>query len=306
MLINFPYVERDSFVHRLDPRTKLVILFVFIFLVAMSSNVWFMLGALLLSIVYYSQARLTWAETKMAWIYIMVLALTLVIVNYFISAGSVVQGIDLSHQHVLARVPFFQFTGKAPFVAGGPLIVSVESLTFVLTQLMRNIGIGLFVIPVSYTINPAEMGVAMKGMGLPDTIAYAIDLSLRFLPTIARDFTVTYDAQRARGFEVDKLRSGVLGRIARLAPLIVPVIIGSIVDSEDIISAMELRCFGVVKRTWLIELHPRWIDGMLIFGSLALFLAAFSVNMLGNFVPMAWFPGYTFFHSQGIPHFLIP
>ncbi|HXR64871.1 MAG TPA: energy-coupling factor transporter transmembrane component T, partial [Ktedonobacteraceae bacterium] len=266
MLINFPYIERNSFVHRLDPRTKLIILFVFIFMMAMTANFWYILAGLLISILYYSQTHLTWAETKTAWVYIIVLALTLVFFNYFITAGSVVQGVDLSHQHILYRLPFFQFTGKFPFIAGGPLIFSVESITFIITQLMRNIGIGLFVIPVSYTIDPAEMGVALKGMGLPDTIAYAIDLSLRFLPTIARDFTVTYDAQRARGFEVDKLRSGVLGRIARLAPLIVPVIIGSIVDSEDIISAMELRCFGVTKRSWLIQLHPRWIDGALIFG----------------------------------------
>jgi energy-coupling factor transport system permease protein len=303
MLINFPYIERNSFVHRLDPRTKLIILFVFIFMMAMTANFWYILAGLLISILYYSQTHLTWAETKTAWVYIIVLALTLVFFNYFITAGSVVMGVDLSHQHVLYQLPFFQFTGKFPFIAGGPLIFSVESITFIITQLMRNIGIGLFVIPVSYTIYPAEMGVALKGMGLPDTIAYAIDLSLRFLPTIARDFTVTYDAQRARGFEVDKLRSGVLGRIARLAPLIVPVIIGSIVDSEDIISAMELRCFGVTKRSWLIQLHPRWIDGALIFGSLFLFLAAITFNILGNFIPL---PGFAFFHSQGIPSFLLP
>lgn len=303
MLINFPYIERDSFVHRLDPRTKLIILFAFIFLVASTSNFWFILACLLVSILYYSQARLTWAETKIAWVYIMILALTLVFFNYFITAGSVVQGIDLSHQHILYRLPFFQFSGSFPFVTGGPLIVSVESITFILTQFMRNIGIGLFVVPVSYTINPAEMGVALKGMGLPDNLAYAIDLSLRFLPTIARDFTVTYDAQRARGFEVEKLRGGVFGRIARMAPLIIPVVIGSIVDSEDIISAMELRCFGVTRRTWLIQLHPRWIDGVLISISLALLATLLVLNMLGLFIPLH---GLDFLHNQGIPHFLVP
>jgi energy-coupling factor transport system permease protein len=302
MLINFPYVERDSFVHRLDPRTKMVILFVFIFLVAMTSNFWFILGGLIISILYYSQARLTWAETRAAWGYIIVLAFMLVILNYFITAGSVVQGVDLSHQHILFKIPFFNLTSKFPWVTGGPLIFSVESITFVITQLMRNIGIGLFVLPVSYTINPAEMGVALKGMRLPDTIAYAIDLSLRFLPTIARDFTVTYDAQRARGFEVEKLRSGVLGRIARMAPLLVPVIIGSIVDSEDIISAMELRCFGVTRRTWLVQLHPHLLDGILIFGSMAFFVVMFVLNTISGFVPLPWF---AFFHSQGIPHFLV-
>ena len=88
-----------------------------------------------------------------------------------------------------------------------------------------------------------------------------------------------------------------------MAPLIVPVIIGSIIDSEDIISAMELRCFGVTRRTWLLQLHPRWIDRVLIFGSLALLLVLFVLNALSNFVPL---PGFDFFHSQGIPRFLVP
>ncbi|HEY4383339.1 MAG TPA: energy-coupling factor transporter transmembrane component T [Ktedonobacteraceae bacterium] len=303
MLINFPYIQRDSFVHRLDPRTKIILLFLFIFSITQSSNFWFVLVGLLLAIVYYYQARLTWAETKTAWVYIIALAVMLVVVNYFITAGAVVQWINLSHQHILFSVPFFQFTGKPPFFAPGPLVFSVESITFVLTQLMRNIGIGLFVVPVSYTIDPAQMGVAFKGMGISDKIAYAIDLSLRFLPSIARDFTVTYDAQRARGFEIDKLRGGVFGKIARLAPMIVPVIIGSVVDAEDIINAMELRCFGVTKRSWLVELHPHTIDRILIISSIVLLALVTAFNILGYIYPVGFL---YILHSQGIPHALVP
>src|SRR4051812_33148832 len=143
MLINFPYVKRESFVHRLDPRTKIILLFAFIFLIAQSSNFWFILSGFLLAMLYYSQARLTWRETKAAWFYIVVLAVVLVIVNYFVTAGAVVQGIDLSHQHILYRVPFLQLTSKPPFVIPGPLTFSIESITFMLTQLMRNVSIGL-------------------------------------------------------------------------------------------------------------------------------------------------------------------
>jgi energy-coupling factor transport system permease protein len=302
MLINFPYIERESFVHRLDPRTKLIMLFVFIFVVTQSSNFWFVLAGLIVASVYYSQARLTWAETKTAWFYIIVLALMLVIVNYFVTAGAVVQGVDLSEQHIIYQLPFFQLTGKPPFVGPGVLILSVESITFMITQILRNISIGLFVVPVSFTVNPAEMGVAFRGMGAPDKIAYAIDLSLRFLPSVARDFTTTYDAQRARGFEIDKLRGGVFGRIARMAPMIVPVIIGSIVDAEDVINAMELRCFGVGKRSWLIQLHPRQIDRVLIVGSIALLVVVTVLNILGNFTMQ---PAIHFLHTLGIPPFLL-
>jgi Cobalt transport protein len=84
------------------------------------------------------------------------------------------------------------------------------------------------------------------------------------LPRVARDFGTTLDAQRARGFEIDKIRGGILSKIARLAPMVVPVVIGSIVEAEDIISAMELRCFGVGKRTWFTKLHARPLDRTII------------------------------------------
>ncbi|MGZ3625836.1 MAG: energy-coupling factor transporter transmembrane component T, partial [Ktedonobacteraceae bacterium] len=132
--------------------------------------------------------------------------------------------------------------------------------------------------------------------------SYAIDLSLRFLPTTVRDFRTTLDAQRARGFEIDKLRGGIFTKIARMAPMLVPVVIGSIVGAEDIINAMELRCFGVVKRTWLIELHTRKIDRLLIAVGIAGFIAISILNILGYFFKTG--PLHVL-HTQGIPPFLL-
>src|SRR5207302_6404039 len=132
---------------------------------------------------------------------------------------------------------------------------SSRSMISTLTPSMRNIRLAFLALPVKSTTDPGFTEVAFKGMGVPDKFSYAIDLSIRFLPTIVRDFGTTLDAQRARGFEIDKLRGGFFGKVAKLAPLLVPVVIGSIVGAEDIISAMELRCFGIGKRTWLTELH---------------------------------------------------
>src|SRR6266516_6128947 len=154
MLINFPYIKRDSPVHRLDPRTKILLLFAFIFVITQSSNFWFVLAGFVAAIFYYGQAHLTWSETKTAWFYIIVLALVLIVTNYFITAGAVVQGLDLSHQHIIYSLPFFSLTNKVPFIGPGKLVFSVDSITFMLTQIMRNISIGLFVVPVTYTIDP--------------------------------------------------------------------------------------------------------------------------------------------------------
>src|SRR2546430_10483674 len=53
-------------------------------------------------------------------------ALPILVVNYFISGGAIAQGIDLSHQHILYRLPFIGFKAHAPFITSAPTIFSVE------------------------------------------------------------------------------------------------------------------------------------------------------------------------------------
>src|SRR5947209_4947782 len=183
MLINFTYIKRDTPVHRLDARVKLILLFLFGLAAAQTSNFWFILVGLIGATFYYSQTHLKWRETRRAWYFIIALNIMLIVFNYFLSAGAVVQGVDLTHQHILFSIPFIGVTSKAPFFAPTPLVFSVESITFMITQGMRNFGIALFAVPIPYTTNPGHMGIAFKGMGVPDRFAYAIDLSFRFLPS---------------------------------------------------------------------------------------------------------------------------
>src|SRR5712692_11598769 len=303
MLITFAYIERNSAIHRLDPRVKLVLLFAFSFSMYQTINLWVVLIGLIISAFYYSQAHLKWAETKRAWHLLITLIAVLVGANYILSGGNVVPTVDLAHQHVLYNLPFLGFKPRPPYIGVTPLPLSIENITFMFTQAMRNTSIALLAVPISYTTNPGHLGIAFNGLGVSDKISYAIDLSLRFLPTLAREFSVTLDAQRARGFEIDKLRGGIFSKVARLAPMIVPVVIGSIVGAEDIISAMELRCFGIGKRTWLTELHARKVDRILITVSIAGFVTVTTINILGNFYTHGFLH---FLHTQGIPPFLVP
>jgi energy-coupling factor transport system permease protein len=303
MLINFPYINRDTPIHQLDPRTKFVLLFALGFAVAQTSNFWVIFAGLIGAAFYYSQAHLKWAETKRAWYLIIALNVMIIFVNYFLSGGAVVQGVDLTHQHILFTLPFLGLKREFPFLGPGPLVFSVQSITFMITQGMRNFSIALLAVAIPYTTNPGHIGIAFKGLGLPDKFAYAIDLSFRFLPTVARDFGTTLDAQRARGFEIDKLQGGIFSKIARLAPMVVPVVIGSIVGAEDIISAMELRCFGVGKRSWFVKLQARPIDRILITFAIASFIAITALNILGNFYTQGFLH---VLHTQGIPSFLAP
>jgi energy-coupling factor transport system permease protein len=91
-----------------------------------------------------------------------------------------------------------------------------------------------------------------------------MELSIRFIPSLARSFSITLDAQRARAFELDDVKGGIIRKIGRIAPLIIPVTMNAILSSEDIANAMDLRGFGQRKRTWLFELKYHWWDYLVI------------------------------------------
>jgi energy-coupling factor transport system permease protein len=303
MLINFNYVKRDTPIHRLNPRVKFAVLLLFGLSAAQTSNFWLILLGFIGAGFYYRAAHLKWSETKRAWLFIFILSFILVFVNYFISGGAVLQGADMSHQHVFFYVPFIGLTWHFPFIIGSSLPLSIESLVFMLTQALRILGIAMLAVPIPYTIDPSLFGITFREMGLGDKVAYAIDLSFRFLPTTVRDFTTTLDAQRARGFEVEKLRGGIFGKVVRLAPMIVPVVIGSIVEAEDIISAMELRCFGVTKRSWLVDLHTSRRDHIFIWLCVIGFILITLLDILGFIFHSG--PLHVL-HTQGLPYFLVP
>jgi energy-coupling factor transport system permease protein len=128
-------------------------------------------------------------------------------------------------------------------------------------------------------------------MGIPDRFAFSMDLAFRFVPTLARDFNTTLDAQRARGYEVDRLRGGLFAQIRKMAPVVVPVTMNAILSGEDITNAMDLRCFGLRERTWVQRLTYRRRDYVLIgFGVLILLSSiVFNVGLdIGDFWMPAW------------------
>jgi energy-coupling factor transport system permease protein len=126
-------------------------------------------------------------------------------------------------------------------------------------------------------------------MGVSDKVSFTMDLAFRFLPTFTRDLTTTIDAQRARGYELDKLKGGLVARIQRLAPLVIPVVMQSTVTGEEVIDAMDLRAFGTAPRSWLKALHYAARDYFIIGLGVAIFITCcilrWGFGIGGYFVP---------------------
>ena len=159
--------------------------------------------------------------------------------------------------------------------------MTVERAFYAVTQLVRVSSIAIMTILIPYSLNPALYGITFKGLGLSDKFAYAMDLTMRFIPTFSRDFQLTMDAQRARGYELEKIKGGLIEQVRKMGPIFVPVTIHAIIASEDIIDAMDLRAFGVGPRTWLEVLRREFKDRLLIWFGVAILMISIALGILG-------------------------
>jgi energy-coupling factor transport system permease protein len=275
MIASFKYLDKSTPIHRLDPRTKIVLLLCVAFTAASVRDLRALLALLALAIIYYALARLPWRETRAAWRFILFFIVVLAGFN------TLVLGAGASDQPsvVLLRLPL-------------GIQISWQNLVEALGIVCRMLAGAFMAIPITFTIPPTRFGVAFRGMGLNDKIAFAVDLAIRLVPTYGADFRSTVDAQRARGYEVDALRGGFLTRVRRLAPLVVPVSMNAILSGEDIANALDMRSFGLRPRTWIHARRLGTVDWLLIIFGLAVLLGGIIWRAAGG--GQTWVPPFPF------------
>ena len=284
MLVTWKYHPRNSFVEKFDPRARWFFSFLVLFSIIQFWDLRILLFFFAMVMTQYALTRLTWAETKRAWIFILVLLVGIVALNALLTGrggpGEVLQG-----GHVVWWVEW-----KVLGLSIHPTI-TVERIWFAASQITRMLSISALFFIIPYTMDPRLYGVTFRGMGIPDRFAFSMDLAFRFVPTLARDFGTTMDAQRARGYEVEKLDGGIIKQIRKMAPLIVPVTMNAILSGEDITNAMDLRCFGIQERTWVHKLTYNRRDFVLIGFGVLILIASIVVNVgfgVGDFWMPAW------------------
>ncbi len=134
-------------------------------------------------------------------------------------------------------------------------------------QALRAVAMASASLVLILTFDPAQLGITFRRLGFPDKFAFVLDLTMRFVPTLMRDFRLTMDAQQARGYELEARERSVKALLTagqRFVPLIVPVVVRAVLDAEDRANAMELRAFGTTKRTWVQQLQFRVRDFVMI------------------------------------------
>jgi energy-coupling factor transport system permease protein len=293
MLATWRYRPRDTFIQRLDPRTRLIFLFSVIFGLTIPEILDYRIITPLfaLSLTLYFLARIEWKDVWRAWVFILVLVVVIVGVNGVLSGRGGPDSVREVATQILFEVPFFiPGTGW-----GFSVPITIGKAWFGVVQMTRMLAMAILAVPIPYTMAPDVYGVSFRRMGASDKFSFAMDLAFRFLPTFARDFTTTVDAQRARGYEMEVLKGGIVAKLRRLAPLIIPVTMQATVTGEDVIDAMDLRAFDTNKRTWIKDVELKYAPrdyfmlglGAFIFVGCCILKWVFGVG--GFFVPNFFF-----------------
>src|SRR5262245_16638412 len=231
-----------------------------------------------LALGYYRLAGIRFAEVRRNWIAAAFLITLVVTVNSIIT-GNRVAGLPVIHE-------YFRIPGL-----GTP--VSAESLTYAFSQWLRYFSMVAVGFPLAFCMRPSDFGVTFARLGIPEKFAFGVDLTFRFVPSLAADFRETIDAQRIRGYEPRGGGSPV-ATLRRLVPILTPLTIGAIAGAEDTIDAMDLRAFGTGKRSWLRHLAFDRVDWLVI---------AFFVTLL----VVATIAGWTTTSSQiWVPPVILP
>ena len=247
------YFPGDTIVHRLDPRTK-IILVLFYIIALFTADSWVSYGlVLVVSVICQSLSRIR-AKNLFKGLKPMLVIITLTaVLNIFYTTGTpVLPGWIITWEGIARAIKMVL------------RIVLLITGTFLLTYTTSPIALtdGLEIL-----LNP------LKKLKVPiHEMTMMMSMALRFIPTLIEETDKIMSAQRARGADFE---TGSLVRRAKaLIPVLVPLFVSSFRRADELAVAMECRCdHGGEGRTRMKQLKMTSADiTALILG--AVFLAA--------------------------------
>ena len=241
------YLPRDSWVHSLDPRTKLLGL-AFLAL-AITVNASYTANALLLAI--------TFALAFLSRIHPLYIPSALRPAVPFILFFAAIQALFFDS-------PYGPTIDPRLLWHWGPFTVTDAGIRLVIVSVLRLVELWLLTSLLTNTtpISTLARGVEsllrpLSALGFPGhELALVFTLSLRFLPVFALELEDTIKAQLSRGARWEYGRLALIRNARRVAALLVPLFADALRRAEDLAVAMEARCYvGGRGRTHLLSLR---------------------------------------------------
>lgn len=237
------YLARDSIIHALDARIKIIIttlLIIALFTIDSFVGFGFFLAFIFMIILL---AKISVAKVLRGLKPILILVLFTLLIHVFLTKGG----------QVLWSWKFISIESAGVYT--GVFMVSRILILILFTSLLT-----LTTSPLQLTDGIEYILSPLKKVGVPASeLSMMMTIALRFIPTLLEEADKIMKAQQARGADFES--GNLIQRAKSLIPLLVPLFISAFRRADDLALAMESRCYrGGEGRTRLHELKYEYYD----------------------------------------------
>lgn len=237
------YVPADSSIHKLDPRSKLMIIFLFVCIIFLANNwiTYALIGLYTFLMLGLSRVPLRFLYAGLKPVLWLVL-FTLILQLLFTSQG-----------HLLYKI------GPLKIYDQGVIQAIFISFRFLFLILMTSL-LTLTTTPIEITDGLETLLNPLKRVRFPvHEMALMMSISLRFIPTLMEETDKIMKAQMARGVEFSS--GPIKDRVKAVIPLLIPLFVSSFKRAEELAIAMEARGYrGGEGRTKYRQLNWKPTD----------------------------------------------
>lgn len=236
------YYNAESIIHRLDPRTKLVITFMYLISLFWIGNIYGFAVATLALVVYIALSR--------------------------VLLGFIFKGLrPLAFIIVISMLLNLFTTPGEPLVSLWVLKISKEGIYNAIYVGIRIVYLVIGSSIMTYTTTPTKLTDGIEKMfgwlnkiKIPvHDIAMMMGIALRFIPILTDELNRIMDAQKARGAHFDS--NNLVKKAKSMVPILVPLFVSAIRRANDLSMAMEARCYrGGEGRTKMKPLKYTSVD----------------------------------------------
>lgn len=243
-----PFIPVDSPVHRLDPRTRILIVVVLVTAFTASRSPVGLIVGLVVTLGAWWLSRVPFEPLLRGWRAAAPWLLLLAVLQVLLRTG----GAD---QPELFRV--------------GPLAASAADLWMGAALLLRFAGLMVVLGLGAASISESDLTHGLEALLRPlralrlpvSDFVTAIQVTLRFFPLLAQTAERIAKAQASRGANWQSAGWNIAQRVRQIAPLIVPLFVVSLRRAENMALAMDTRGYGSLPtRTTMIRLRYGWND----------------------------------------------
>lgn len=242
------YYPVKSFVHRLDPRLKIVFLIAYIAMTFVAANFYGLAVCFALFVLMIIFSRVPLKSVLRSVKGVLFLLIFTAVLNVFFYKG----------ETVLVSWRFISITKEG-------IIYSVFLIVRLFLLVMGSAILTLTTTPMALTDGLESLLYPLKLIHLPiHELALIMSIALRFIPTLMDETERIVNAQKSRGADFES--GSIFARAKAIIPILIPLLISSFRRAEELGDAMDARCYsGSKHRTKYKKLRFTWRDPVALF-----------------------------------------